>query len=135
MPGVLKSMGLQRVRHNLATEQQKQDKENQDSKCSEKRQSGAREAMEKRGSQPTVENQKNLLQMSSGAHFSYGRGDSKGRPKTKYGSILTCLESGQNQVGSIKGKKRKRQDQKVCWGQKIEDYREIHLIKELRAWE
>ena len=76
MPGVLKSMGLQRVRHNLATEQQKQDKENQDSKCSEERKSGAREAMEKRGSQPTVENQKNLLQMSSGAHFSYGSGDS-----------------------------------------------------------
>ena len=50
MPGVVKSMGLQRVRHNLATEQQKQDKENQDSKCSEERKSGAREAMEKRGS-------------------------------------------------------------------------------------
>ena len=27
MPGVLKSMGLPRVRHNLATEQQKQNKE------------------------------------------------------------------------------------------------------------
>ena len=54
---------------------------------------------------------------------------------TEGGSVseITCLESGQNQVGSIKGKERKRQDQKVGWGQKIEDYREIHLIKELTA--